>query len=238
MGSIDAATVPSADHAATLGQRLRHSTRALHRQAERSGYVAEILRGRAEPLGYALLLRNLHPAYATLEAALAGAGGHPALAPLRHPPLQRAAPLARDLTALAGPDWHHTLPLLPAGARYAAAVAAAGGRDGVRLVGHAYVRYLGDLSGGQILARLLARSLGLGQEALNFYEFGGDGTAPLERRVRRAIDLVTGAAADLVLAEAALAFRLNIDLSRAVAVSAAGPRQSARPDAQAAPSSG
>jgi heme oxygenase len=31
--------------------------------------------------------------------------------------------------------------------------------DGTRLIAHAYTRYLGDLSGGQILQRLLARSL-------------------------------------------------------------------------------
>ena len=43
--------------------------------------------------------------------------------------------------------------------------------DGARLIAHAYTRYLGDLSGGQILQRLLARSLQLRPAELTFYDF-------------------------------------------------------------------
>ena len=45
--------------------------------------------------------------------------------------------------------------------------------DAPRLIAHAYVRYLGDLSGGRIVGRILARSPGLGPEALSFYDFPG-----------------------------------------------------------------
>src|SRR5207237_3072297 len=38
-------------------------------------------------------------------------------------------------------------------------------------ISHAYTRYLGDLSGGQIIKKILARSLALPPEALSFYEF-------------------------------------------------------------------
>ena len=40
------------------------------------------------------------------------------------------------------------------------------------LVAHAYTRYLGDLSGGQILKKIAQRGMGLqGSEGLAFYEF-------------------------------------------------------------------
>jgi heme oxygenase len=228
----------SIDAVLPLAERLRHATWSLHREAERSGYVAEILRGRAEPAGYALLLRNLHPAYVTLETALSRVDAHPALRLLRHPPLHRAEPLACDLESLAGPDWRISVPLLPAGARYEAAVNAASRGDGVRLVAHAYVRYLGDLAGGQIMARIIGRSLRLEHGSLAFHRFEGDTIEHLAMRVRQAIGLVTEDDADRVVAEAARAFRLNIELSRAVAVSAADARPSAIPGARAAPSSG
>lgn len=238
MGSITGVPPQSTNEALPLAERLRHATWPLHREAERSGYVAEILRGRADPAGYALLLRNLHPAYATLETALGRVDAHPALRPLRHHPLYRAEPLARDLESLAGPHWRVSVPLLPAGARYEAAVDAASRDDGVRLLAHAYVRYLGDLSGGQIMARIIGRSLRLARGSLAFYTFEGDTIEHLAMRVRQAIGLVTEDDADRVLAEAALAFRLNIELSRAVALSAADPRPRAIRDARAAPSSG
>lgn len=238
MGSLTAVPPRSTDGPLPLGERLRHVTWALHREAERSGYMADILRGRADPAGYALLLRNLHPAYATLETALRRVDAHPALRPLRHPPLYRTEPLARDLDSLAGPDWRVSVPLLPAGARYEAAVDEAGRDDGVRLVAHAYVRYLGDLSGGQIMARVIGRSLRLEHGSVAFYTFEGDTIEHLAMRVRQAIGLVNEDDADRVLAEAALAFRLNIALSRAVAVSVADPRPRAKRGARATPSSG
>ena len=79
--------------------------------------------------------------------------------------------LERDLDVLAGPDWPRTIALLPEGKRYAEVVAAASGGAGDRLLAHAYTRYLGDLSGGQVIGRLLGRSLGMTEEALSFYRF-------------------------------------------------------------------
>ena len=57
------------------------------------------------------------------------------------------------------------------GRAYAGADTKAAEGDGARLIAHAYTRYLGDLSGGQILQRLLARSLELRPSELSFYDF-------------------------------------------------------------------
>jgi heme oxygenase len=53
---------------------LREATADLHRRAERSGVIADLLHGRATRSGYALWLRNLLPAYRNLEAALCTPG--------------------------------------------------------------------------------------------------------------------------------------------------------------------
>ena len=57
------------------------------------------------------------------------------------------------------------------------------------LVAHAYVRYLGDLNGGQALRRVVARSLGLADgTGTQFYDFGdsADAAAPGAALPRRA----------------------------------------------------
>jgi heme oxygenase len=208
-------SVPSPPHLSAL---LREGTRTQHVRAERSGFIAELLRGRGERAGYVLLLRNLLPAYRALELGLSRHAASPVFAGITWPALFRAEALARDLAALAGPGWPDAVALLPEGERYAARVREAGGGDGHRLLAHAYTRYLGDLSGGQLLGRLLGRSLGLGEEALSFYRFPAiDDADAFKQAFRRALDaaspLVDRAA---VLEEANVAFELNIDLSEAV----------------------
>ena len=52
------------------------------------------------------------------------------------------------------------------------------------LLAHAYVRYLGDLSGGQVIRRRVARAYGLEEDngaGVAFYEFklGGGGSASI-----------------------------------------------------------
>lgn len=139
---------------------MRERTRALHRQAERSGIIAAILRGQANHRGYALLLRNLLPIYRALEAGLEHHRRTPGIGPLAQPAVFRARAIACDLDHLyltAGAR----VPVLPSAERYRLAVADAARGQGARLIAHAYVRYLGDRSGGRVMRGLLARSLRL-----------------------------------------------------------------------------
>jgi heme oxygenase (biliverdin-producing, ferredoxin) len=194
-------------------------TRTLHQEAERSGIIAEVLHGTASRDGYALLLRNLHPAYREIEDGLARHRGSPILGGLATFALARAPAIEADLNALSGGDWQRQLPLLPAGEAYAARVAQAADGDGSLLIGHAYTRYLGDLNGGLIVRRLLEKSLGLGASQLSHYDFSGIAEpATLKAEYRRALDLAGAAAPDpqAVIEEGAVAFACNIALSVAV----------------------
>lgn len=167
-----------------LPERLRLGTRDLHAQAERAGVMAALVAGRIELPAYKQLLRNLHALYAALEEALAtstDAAGLPLLT------LRREAALAADLAALHGPYWNDELPVHEATKAYVQRLQAQARAQPRLLVAHAYLRYLGDLHGGQMLRRQVARALG-GAPALAFYDFGSpEQVLALRAQVREAL---------------------------------------------------
>jgi len=194
-------------------------TKTLHVEAERTGIIRDLLRGEATREGYVLLLRNLLPAYQAMEHGLARHRGSPTLSRLVDHRLDRAPAIEADLVALCGAHWSRSIPLLAVGDFYARRIAKAAEGDGTRLIAHAYTRYLGDLSGGQILRQLLVRSLDLRSAELTFYDFPGvSDPDTLKSDYRRALDQAGAFATDpqAVVEEGAIAFSLNIDLSCAV----------------------
>ena len=210
---------------ARLLEALRERTADLHTRAERSGIIADMLHGRASRDGYVLMLRNLLPVYQALEQQLERHAGSSTIGQMVRPELARAGAIEADLTSLSAEP--SALPVLPATTRYVDAIDRAADGDGGRLVAHAYARYLGDLSGGQILRKLLARSLDLPPDALSFYEFPAIGDiAAFKAEYRAAIDRVGDEIGDFeaVVEEGATAFQLNIELSTALQTEAASLR--------------
>lgn len=202
---------------------LRDATHAWHIRAERSGIVRDMLRRRIDRHAYALWLRNLFPVYARLEQSLARLRDEPVVGWFAQPTLFRVAALEADMTGLDGPDWSSRLALLPASRAYAERIAVVAQGDGIRLIAHAYVRYLGDLSGGRILRRLLARTPGLDEATLNFYTFPdipdpeafkGDYRDALDRAGRELAE--SPELIQSLLDEAVRAFEHNIAVSEAV----------------------
>lgn len=199
-----------------LATRLKERTATLHQQAESSGFIRAMLQGRASRDGYALFLRCLLPAYRALESGLERQRDDPRLTHLALPALYRSFAIESDLKALLGAceRWPG---VLPAGAAYGARVADAAGP---RLIAHAYVRYLGDLSGGRILGRVLARAPGLKRESLNFYDFPAIAdTDRFRHSYRAAIDsaALSPVEEEDVLDEGCAAFEQHIRLSEEVA---------------------
>jgi heme oxygenase len=203
----------------SLSAAFRQRTATLHTHAERSGIVQDLLVGRITRNGYALLIRNLLPAYEALEAGLRDRHTAPGFRRLADPAVYRSTAIRADLSALCGLGWSDALPLLGAGRHYAARIATLAAGEGLGLIAHAYARYLGDLNGGQILKRLLTKSLGLTPETLSFYDFPGiPDLDAFKGDYRAAIDeaALAIAAMEPVIEEAALAFELNIQVSEAV----------------------
>jgi heme oxygenase (biliverdin-producing, ferredoxin) len=211
------ASVP--DTAISLTSLMRERTRALHARAERAGIINDILRGRASRFGYALFLRNLLPAYAALERGLERHRQTAALRAIAVRELYRAPAILSDLGQMFGAGWEGRLPLLAAGERYARQIDHAASGDGAPLIAHAYTRYLGDLNGGQVMKRLLTKSLRLQPGELSFFEFTeiADSEA-FKARYRYAFDECTALVPDgeAIAAEAATAFQLNIAVAEEV----------------------
>ncbi|MGB7564699.1 MAG: biliverdin-producing heme oxygenase [Prochlorococcaceae cyanobacterium] len=122
---------------------------AAHRKTESMVFSRALLEGQVSPLQLAALIRTLAPAYALIEergpdlACALGATDLPWKA------LRRGAALAADQNALA------SLPATPASAAargWLERLATLAQEAPHRFLAHVYVRYGGDLSGGQQLA--------------------------------------------------------------------------------------
>lgn len=214
-------SVDRSDNSVTrsLSEALRDNTQTMHRRAERSGVISDIVKGKADLAAYALFIRNLLPVYQALEHHLDDCRHAAGVARVARTELYRSQALESDLNAICGDSWLQVLPLTPSAKRYAGHIAGIGADCPPLLIAHAYVRYLGDLSGGQIMKRLLGRSLGLGSLALAFYAFPEiAGLDAFKTQYREAIDQAGREVGDesAVVDEAILAFKLNIDISMEV----------------------
>ncbi len=150
-----------------LSEEIRTATRAAHDEAENSGFIVDLMNGELPLRAYTAFVVQHHAIYAVLEAAVAE-HRNGELADLLSPELDRMPALERDMANLEGSD---EIPVLPATRAYAdRIVAAAATPEG--LLAHHYIRYLGDLSGGQVIGRRMARTYGFeGETATEFYRF-------------------------------------------------------------------
>lgn len=219
----------------SLVERFKTETRALHTAAERSPFMNLLLRGRMARPAYCALLRNLHVIYAALEPALERQAAHPLIGPICVPALWRTAALESDLQMLHGPGWSKEVMLQPATLHYATRLRDIEVSQPGLLLAHAYVRYLGDLSGGQMLRRIVANSLAADASgALAFYDFGDpQRTRELKQAFRAGLATAAGFAAqsDELVDEAKLSFALHQRLFDELALHCAiaevqGPRPS------------
>lgn len=210
---------------APLAERLKTETRALHTSAERSVFMGALLRARLERPAYCALLRNLHAIYAVLEPALERHAHHAAIAPIYLPSLWRTRALVHDLVALHGVHWADELILQPAAMVYAERLRELDVSKPELLLAHAYVRYLGDLSGGQMLSAIVVKSLQRnGVAAVAFYDFGDAlATKELTQAFRAGLARVPvdDRQTDALVSEARLSFGLHQRLFDELAVACA-----------------
>jgi heme oxygenase (biliverdin-producing, ferredoxin) len=189
--------------ASALPQRLKAATRELHARAERSGVMARLLAGTISRSAYVALLGNLHAIYAALEPVTDTAATGTSL----FASLERSAALEADLCAFGAAN----PALVPATLEYVERLHALRATGAHRVWAHVYVRYLGDLHGGQVLSQRVRRLFAVPQ-GTNFYEFGDlDHVHGLRTRLRvrlAALQLDAGQADDVV-AEATWAFEAH-----------------------------
>ncbi len=205
--------------AAPLLERLKAETRALHAQAERTGVMAELIRRRLPRAGYVALLANLRLIYGALEAAQHRLQAVLRTAGVGFPDLARAAALQQDLAcfddgraAAAAGSAREAAAIVPAASDYARRLASC---DAPALVAHLYVRCLGDLHGGQVLAPLVREQYVLGELSggTAFYDYGDDAAVRQLRTAWREQIARYGAGGthdDRIVAEARWAFAAHV----------------------------
>jgi heme oxygenase len=196
---------------ATLSLLLREGTRSEHQQAESEGFVSRLMAGGLDVAAYADLAAQQLVIYTALEEASSAVRDDARGASLVFDELTRVPAIERDLTHLYGASWATEIRILPATTSYAARLREVGGSL-PHYAAHAYTRYLGDLSGGQIIQRMMQRHYGMGAAGLEFYDFPEIPKAkPFKDLYRERLDglALTPDEVDLAVAEAQEAFRLN-----------------------------
>jgi heme oxygenase (biliverdin-producing, ferredoxin) len=217
-----------------LSDRLKTATRAAHDQAERGPMMQRLLAGRLPLADYCDLLRQLQAIYAALETALTEQTGNPQVARVCPNTLWRSAALAEDLTYLGTRDQTVASGLLASATlEYVTRLQQLALHDPLRLLAHAYVRYLGDLYGGQMLGRRLRQQHDLTEgRGTRFYEFGDAAQVKaLIVEFRAALDALTltQAQADAMLAEACEAFERHAQIFEQLMSAASAARPDAAP---------
>ncbi|MEV8180686.1 biliverdin-producing heme oxygenase [Specibacter sp. NPDC078692] len=216
---------------AALSEELKTHTAAAHSAAEDSSFVAELMGGTLDAAALVILLDQSLVIYSALENALAAHADHPQLGAFIDPKLARVAALEADMAFHHGADWEAQLAdgrieIVPATRAYADALENLGAESIEFLLAHHYVRYMGDLSGGQIIQRLVQRHYGIADEGLNFYTFPEiEKPKPYKDGYRNLMDTTdfTREQKDTILAHAADSFELN----RAVFVDLGAARKAA-----------
>ncbi|MGW8763966.1 biliverdin-producing heme oxygenase [Streptomyces sp. NPDC055815] len=152
---------------------IRTASHAQHTEAETSSFMGDLLGGRLAVDAYARYTEQLWFVYRALEEGADALREDPVAGPFIQPALFRTAALEQDLAHLRGPGWRDGVSPLPATVAYAERVAECARDWPAGYVAHHYTRYLGDLSGGQIIRDKAERTWGFDRkgDGVRFYVF-------------------------------------------------------------------
>jgi heme oxygenase len=199
-----------------LATQLREGTSKSHTMAENVNFIKSFLGGVIDKGSYTEMLSKLYFVYEAIENAMEKNKEHEYIKPIYFPELNRTESLKEDLIFHYGEDWLENVTLSKATLGYVNRINTVSKEKPELLVAHAYTRYLGDLSGGQILKKIAQRSMGLeGNKGLAFYEFNEvSDEAQFKLNYKAALDSlpIKENEASQIIAEANTAFTLNMNI--------------------------
>ncbi|QTX04313.1 heme oxygenase (biliverdin-producing) [Agromyces archimandritae] len=206
----------SAEAPLDVAALVRAASADVHKDAENRGFIVDLMGGKLSLAEYTRYLAQ----YAWIYEALEARGSRSGDPKVFDPGLARLAAIEADLVALGAADWRDAHPMLPATRDYVEHLRELAGDD-VRYLAHHYTRYLGDLSGGQAIAKLVARHYGATEEQLSFYRFdiAADGVVKVKRAYREAMNdlALDPEQVDRLVAEVLESFRYNAAVFEALA---------------------
>ena len=196
--------------------KLRSGTQQAHADAENVGFMKCFVKGVVDRECFSKFLSNLYFVYSELEAAIDKHKQHPVISVMYFPELKRLASLEKDMLFYHGNLWRNFIKPSAATQKYIARIHQIDNHEPALLLGHAYTRYMGDLSGGQMLQKIAQSALKLsGYEGTEFYNFAQiPDKQAFKNKYRQALDTVPvdDINADKIVAEANHAFYLNMEI--------------------------
>jgi heme oxygenase (biliverdin-producing, ferredoxin) len=199
-----------------LASKLRVGTKKAHTMAENVGFVKCFLKGVVEKSSYRKLVGNFYFIYSAMEEEIEKHRNHPVVSKINFPQLNRKHSLEQDLSYYYGVNWREQVKLSPAGEAYVQRIREISEKEPELLVAHSYTRYLGDLSGGQILKNIAVTAMNLGEgEGTAFYEFADiTDEKGFKATYRQVLDElpIDDATADRIVDEANAAFGVNMKM--------------------------
>lgn len=208
---------PTGD-AEALSTLLRASTSEIHKEAEQRPFMRAFFAGRLPRDAYIGWLARQWHLYRTLEAGL---GTVPQTIPaygLVPTVLYRTERIEADLDYLTGSDWRHQDHLSQATRAYVDRIELSLAFP-AGLVAHAWLRYMGNVGGRDVLRRLVAGSIGAADgddRGLAFTDYSAIGEVrPFFAEFHNKLDALPLSDRDKAraVAEADAGFRLNIVLT-------------------------
>nr|YP_009546279.1 heme oxygenase [Gelidium gabrielsonii]AYO27627.1 heme oxygenase [Gelidium gabrielsonii] len=155
-----------------LAQQLREGTTKSHSMAENVSFVKSFLGGVVDKKSYRKLVANLFFIYEAIEEEIEDNKQHELVKFIYFPELNRKNSLIKDLIYYYGYDWENQINPSLATKSYITRIHEIGKSQPELLVAHAYTRYMGDLSGGQILKKIAKSAMRLSEtNGTAFYDF-------------------------------------------------------------------
>ncbi len=196
-----------------LAALLRDGSRQEHQDAEGSAFVTALMDGHINEEGYATFLAQVAAIYAALEETGRALAGDTFADAVLDDALLRCPAIERDLEFWAARNGQSPDPTpAPATRAYVDRIDAAQEWGGL-FVAHHYTRYMGDLSGGQAIGRVIGRTYGLDDgRGREFFAFPAiPKPKPYKDGYRARLDAlpVDDAQRARMLAEVKVAFAMN-----------------------------
>nr|YP_009314544.1 Heme oxygenase [Liagoropsis maxima]SCW22798.1 Heme oxygenase [Liagoropsis maxima] len=155
-----------------LAEQLRKGTTKSHSMAENVSFVKSFLGGVVDKKAYRKLVANLYFVYVAIEKQMESNKNHQLIQPIYFTELHRTTSLKDDLKYYYGDNWIDEIAPSEATQIYVRRIHEVGMNQPELLVAHAYTRYMGDLSGGQILKKIAQNAMNLsGNQGTSFYDF-------------------------------------------------------------------
>nr|ARW68725.1 Heme oxygenase [Palisada sp.] len=199
-----------------LAQKLREGTTKSHSMAENVSFVKSFLGGVVDKNSYRKLVGNLFFIYSAIEEEIEKNKNHEIVKYIYFPKLYRKSSLIEDLNYYYGSNWSNFIKPSSATQTYIDRIHKIGYNNPELLIAHSYTRYIGDLSGGQILKKIAKNAMHLPKDlGTSFYDFHlVEDEKLFKDQYRNSLNNIplNQLQIEQIIAEANLAFNLNMKI--------------------------